>query len=238
MKLLIIACKNCTKMNRVPFCNNYYYKHECSCGTVNYFYLEQQDFEILFDIGAYSILEGNYREAVVSFASSLDKFYEFFVKANYYEKKLDDASVEAASKQLYLSERIFGGYYSLYLYRFKKTPHILKDINVKLRNKVVHRGLFPDKMEALKFGENVLDIIQKTIDYIYINKKYRIQYGIKKIRNSQYKIALDFFKKNNITNYNSVCMSSVIKFTVQRFENEISLEQKIDNLKRKWGFEQ
>lgn len=52
----------------------------CSRGHNSVTVLQQQKFEILFDIGANAILDGYYREAVSSFTSSLERFYEFCIK--------------------------------------------------------------------------------------------------------------------------------------------------------------
>ncbi len=57
------------------------YEVTCPKGHKSVTILQQQKFEVLFDIGAYAIVDGYYREAVSSFTSSLERFYEFFVKA-------------------------------------------------------------------------------------------------------------------------------------------------------------
>jgi hypothetical protein len=36
-------------------------------------------FEVLFDLAANAIVDGYYREAIASFAASLERFFEFFV---------------------------------------------------------------------------------------------------------------------------------------------------------------
>ncbi|RKR31632.1 hypothetical protein [Paraburkholderia sp. BL17N1] len=43
--------------------------------------LRQQKYEALFQIGAYATEDGYYREPVSSFTASLERFYEFFVRA-------------------------------------------------------------------------------------------------------------------------------------------------------------
>ena len=41
--------------------------------------LQQQRFEVLFELGAHAILDGYYREAISSFSASLERFYEVCV---------------------------------------------------------------------------------------------------------------------------------------------------------------
>ena len=43
-------------------------------------YLDHPKFELLFDMGAMAFLDGYYREAVATWAASLERFYEFFVR--------------------------------------------------------------------------------------------------------------------------------------------------------------
>ncbi len=56
------------------------YEATCPEGHKTYTLLQQLLFEVLFDIGAYAITDGYYREAVSSFTASLERFYEFYVK--------------------------------------------------------------------------------------------------------------------------------------------------------------
>lgn len=52
----------------------------CSRGHTSVTILQEQKFEILFDIGANAIIDGYYRESISSFTSSLERFYEFCIK--------------------------------------------------------------------------------------------------------------------------------------------------------------
>lgn len=58
-----------------------HYALTCPKGHRNVVVLQQQKFEVLFEIGAHAIEDGYYREAVSSFTASLERFYEFFVRA-------------------------------------------------------------------------------------------------------------------------------------------------------------
>ncbi|WP_238149350.1 hypothetical protein [Arsenophonus endosymbiont of Aleurodicus floccissimus] len=64
----------------VEFKNDGRYEITCQNGHSSITFLQQQKFEILFDIGACAIIDGYYREAVSSFTSALERFYEFFIK--------------------------------------------------------------------------------------------------------------------------------------------------------------
>ena len=66
---------------RVEICDDGKYEVTCTRGHKETVILQQQKFEILFEIGAHAIIDGYYREAVSSFAASLERFYEFSIKA-------------------------------------------------------------------------------------------------------------------------------------------------------------
>jgi hypothetical protein len=82
----------------VEFRDDGRYEFTCPEGHTNVSSLQEQKFELLFEIGAFAIRDGYYREAVTSFASSLERFYEFFIKAALYEKGIDAGIVEESLK--------------------------------------------------------------------------------------------------------------------------------------------
>jgi hypothetical protein len=110
------------------------------------------------------VVDGYYREAVSSFASSLERFYEFFVRACFIEGECPDdqfkSSWEAVSPQ---SERQLGAYIFTYLQSFKQTPDILTRKEREFRNEVVHKGEIPTRQKTINFGQRVLEIIQPAI---------------------------------------------------------------------------
>ncbi len=65
-------------MQRVELLDGNNYTFTCENGHKQTVLLQQQKFEMLFEVGANAILDGYYREAVSSFASSLERAYQFF----------------------------------------------------------------------------------------------------------------------------------------------------------------
>ncbi len=68
------------------------YEFTCENGHTTVTVLQEQKFEVLFDLGAHAILDGYYREAVASFTSSLERFYEFFIKAALFENDISEVT--------------------------------------------------------------------------------------------------------------------------------------------------
>ncbi|BBQ32692.1 hypothetical protein OB925_10885 [Aeromonas rivipollensis] len=128
-------------------------------------------FEVLFDIGMNAINDGYAREAVSSFTSSLERFYEFFVSYCSYKNQIDDSIYHQAWKDISnQSERQLGAYIFTYLLKYKATPILLNNKMVSFRNSVIHKGYIPTIKEAINFGNNVYDCIMNVIKSLEENE--------------------------------------------------------------------
>lgn len=140
------------------------YEFTCENGHTTVTVLQQQKFEVIFDLGAYAILDGYYREAVASFTSSLERFYEFFIKASLFEDGLEESVVtESWKKVSSQSERQLGAFIFLYLRCFSESPSLLRQTQIQFRNEVIHKGKIPSREEAIKYGQEVLDTIRPIL---------------------------------------------------------------------------
>ncbi len=140
------------------------YEVHCPKGHTSIIVLQQQKFEILYDIGAYAILDGYYREAVSSFTSSLERFYDFFIKSLLYEKGIEEKVVNESWNQISKqSERQLGAFIFLYTREFYKSPKLLSQSLVTFRNDVVHNGKIPTRDEAINYGQAVLEVIRPIL---------------------------------------------------------------------------
>jgi hypothetical protein len=150
------------------------YLMECMHGHKSETLLQQDKFEILFDIGAYAILDGYYREAVSSFASSLERFYEFCIRVISKRRDVNKDTFEKAWKlTAKQSERQLGAFMFLWVTEFAKLPVLLSDKRmngnedmVKFRNRVIHEGKIPNREEAIKFGNAVLEVLRPQYEVL------------------------------------------------------------------------
>ena len=111
--------------------------------------LQDQKFEVLFDLGARAILDGYYREAVSSFTASLERFHEFAVRCLLKRSKISSAKSEEAWKSVSnQSERQLGAFVFVWLTHFGEPPAILTNNDVTFRNAVVHKGRIPTRVEG------------------------------------------------------------------------------------------
>lgn len=122
--------------------------------------IDQFKYEILFEIAIQAIIDGYFREAVSSFTSALERFYEVFIKTVLIRNiRYFNHIEEAWSKINNQSERQLGAYIFLYLENCGESPVILSDSQVSFRNSVIHKGKIPSRDETIKYGNAVLDAI-------------------------------------------------------------------------------
>ena len=151
-------------MHRLSYRDDGRYEVACPKGHQAVVFLQQQKFELLFDIGAYAIADGYYREAVSSFAASLERFYEFFIRALMLQKGIASEVIDAAWKTLAAqSERQLGAFTLLYALEFGRPAQLLSSARIAFRNDVVHKGRIPTRPEALDYGQAVLDVVRPIL---------------------------------------------------------------------------
>ncbi|HCG6606972.1 TPA: hypothetical protein NJ227_004372 [Vibrio parahaemolyticus] len=144
------------------------YLVECPKGHSNEVILDNIKFELLFEMGANALLDGYYREAVSSFASALERFYEFYWHVAMAHLGQSYESSQKAWKPLAkLSERQVGAYSTAVLL-LSGNPAKLLNTNkeVPFRNNVIHNGYIPDEAEATSFGNVVMSIILSGLEVL------------------------------------------------------------------------
>lgn len=144
------------------------YEVTCENGHREVVLLQQDKSEILFEIGAHAILDGYYREAVASFASALERFYEFSIRLLITKDGKRPDEFEACWKEVSnSSERQLGAFLFVWNQYFEKKPVLLHQKMVKYRNSVIHKGKIPTYDEAVKFGDSVFQVIGACLSQMH-----------------------------------------------------------------------
>ena len=102
--------------------------YECPQGHKGMFVIQNPKFEVLFDLGILSYLEGYTRESVSSLIASYERFLEFSAKI--FSKRLGvsyDLYKTLSEKSMRLSERQIGAYYALFLSCFHEIPTFISN---------------------------------------------------------------------------------------------------------------
>lgn len=141
------------------------YEVRCAAGHVSTVIVDNVKFELLFEMGLNALVDGYPREAVSSFASALERFYEFYwnTVVAFYSIPCEqaDAAWKAVAK---LSERQLGMYVTAGLLLTKQCPTLLNpNQEVKFRNNVIHSGYIPTTDEATAFGDVVMQLINDSL---------------------------------------------------------------------------
>ena len=119
---------------------------------------------MLFEIGVHAIVDGYYREAISSFASSLERFYEFFIRVAQEHLCASDLPFKNCWKKVSKqSERQLGAFIFLWSAVFGDAPNLLANDQVELRNAVIHKGKIPTKGEAILYGNKVLQLLHQYL---------------------------------------------------------------------------
>ncbi len=147
------------------------YSATCERGHMTVTAIQEQKYEVLFDVAAMALLDGYPREAIVSMAAALERFYEFYVFVLAIKHDVDTKTFATVWKQVdNQSERQLGAYLFVSLL---DNPKVLpKSIDEALpsllgvskgqtktwrsfRNAVVHKGYMPSTTECVAYGDIV-----------------------------------------------------------------------------------
>lgn len=138
--------------------------------------IQEQKYEILFDLAVMALLDGYPREAATGMAASLECFYGFVIRALCLWHGISDDTLKVALKSVAnQSERQFGGFIFAYMLvtgdnpttidKAKPTRMTGQDWKVhtwkEFRNNVIHKGYIPSISEAIAYGELVFNYIKE-----------------------------------------------------------------------------
>jgi hypothetical protein len=137
---------------------------KCSRGHEAPIGVQEQDFEILFDLGCMAVLDGYSREAVTSIAVALERAYLFYVNCILAEAKLpqelQDSFLSQVSRQ---SERQLGAFLALFTLHEGGPPPLLAKKWIEFRNDCVHKGIIPATSRVLEYAEAVLNVMDHLV---------------------------------------------------------------------------
>jgi hypothetical protein len=136
------------------------YRLTCERGHESVVFVQEQKFEVLYEIGVNAICDRYYREAVTSFTAALERFYEFAIRVICLDREILPSSIDQTWKAVAAqSERQFGAYAFLSLLHFGIPPQALTRSQNEFRNAVVHKGTIPSREDAIAYGQVVLNLI-------------------------------------------------------------------------------
>ncbi|OBZ22465.1 hypothetical protein BS643_17900 [Pseudomonas protegens] len=144
--------------------DNNLYRATCPEGHKLVAILSNRPFELLFQSGLEALTDGYLRESVSSFAAALERLYEFSIRVQLTDANLNLNELDLMWKTVASqSERQLGMYIGMRTLKEGKQPTVLSQSESEFRNRVIHKGYFPEFKEAFKFGEVVFRLISEEV---------------------------------------------------------------------------
>jgi hypothetical protein len=121
---------------------------------------------LLFDSACHALIDGYYREAIGSFAASVERFYEFTIRVLWRHRDLGEETLDRVWSTLgSRSERQMGAFVALFAAHSGGPPKLMRKYEER-RNATVHAGKLPTEDEAMEFGKDCYDHILDVTDVL------------------------------------------------------------------------
>ena len=227
-----------------PISDELYYTFTCDRGHFNKYIVANTRYGLLFESGLYAFLDGYNREAVSSCYVALERFYEHIINIFLiYDNNFSFEEVQSLKKTIYLSERAYGAFCTIYLMKFKKplipfdSKQFLNEINVKFsdfenspvkfRNKIIHEGYLPSQEETLNYAKAVGKFIQRiTNEIIEIDPNVFLNFSL---MNTNYK--REQGQKNHDHEVSNMVFPTFLGNIMIRQENKFDIEKHLEFVK-------
>ena len=160
----LVSCPICPAENLnagnttfISYGNNSTYELTCGNGHGYIALIQNQQFELLFEMALQALDDGYYREAVMSAATSLESFFGYYVRLIWTHQGVPPEEAEATWKRIRLAERRIGLFLGLYVLENKASAPTLQQRiespfnTIELRNEVTHNGYIPTEVEATSY---------------------------------------------------------------------------------------
>lgn len=175
---------------------------ECDKGHKTYNIVDNEKFEILFDMGLDALNKGFRQEAVLSFTTSFERFREWFIRLILTKNNVEKEEFEKVWKYVVKqSERQLGAFYFLYLREFNETPEEIDQDIIKFRNKVIHNGIIPSYKETYNYGKYIYEYVDKVLRKLeepcYLDAKLKIKFDREDALRKNYKIKTERIAKQS-----------------------------------------
>lgn len=152
--------------------------YEVICSNGHNFKIDilSHHFQVLFENAIHALSDKYYIESFSSFASSYERFMEYFIKIVYLSNGIKKEEFEKAWKLMSSrSERQIGAFIITFLKEFGELPTMMSNKMIELRNNVIHKGYFPTENDCIKFGDSVLEFIRPILKILKNDKLYEFE---------------------------------------------------------------
>ena len=142
---------------------------KCDKGHITIAGLVTELFDVLYKSAVDSYMKKCLSESVMSFAASLERAYELFIKIVLLRQSFSFGEIEEYWKEIKnQSERQYGAFCFCHLYVTKESWRIDSKM-IEFRNKVVHKGYIATSEEVQIYADNITSCLTAIIKIIKTN---------------------------------------------------------------------
>lgn len=132
----------------------------CNNGHEHFFISTSPRFQYLLQIGIESYLKGFYFECFHSLYAAYEAYKAEFVASHFFNETNDIETSKKMLKKVDRSERLEGAYVSSFISLSNgRTPNMIPNSVVTLRNNIVHKGILPNQESCIKTGNIIFRFI-------------------------------------------------------------------------------
>lgn len=133
--------------------------------------IQDPKYLVLLHVAVNAIVDGYYRDAILSCYSSLERFWNFYVDVIAHAHGVSEQEMILFRKRVRLSERELGSFYAVHLLeKLTPAPEVPERI-VSIRNDVAHKGLIPDREAAIRYGNMILEYVRPVLAGLKLSKQ-------------------------------------------------------------------
>lgn len=143
----------------------------CPSGHKSVSGLMQNLFDVLYTSAVQSFLLGSFSESVMSFAASLERTYEMFIKVTMLKEGVSLEAIDKFWKEIKnLYERQYGAFCLQYV-EVTGEAWLLNSNQVSFRNNVVHKGYIATSIEVTGYAEYTTECQFKLLSILHNDYK-------------------------------------------------------------------
>jgi hypothetical protein len=151
------------------------YETQCTFGHNQTYVLQNNKFEILFELGAIKMEEGELRGAVLDFAGSMERFFEFCIRVFTQKHNINSTIFNKTWKLVSNdSQKQLAVFYFLYMLELNESPPKLDEKQAKFRNSVIHKGVIPTYEEVYSYANYLYTYMTSILKLIVKNYSHEI----------------------------------------------------------------
>jgi len=186
--------------------------------------------DVLYTSAVHAFVKECLSESVMSFAASLERSYEMFIKVTLFSEGLSYEEIDVFWKEISSqSERQYGAFCTQY-FKMKKEPWKTDHKMVSFRNNVIHKGHIASVKEVTIYAEYITRTLYKILKHLIENyfKEFGEFYNYEKTKTEEklYELSREYNARVSTSMFSSLLNLNTVGMP------EISFSKAVKTMKR------